>query len=145
MSGHRYEDDYYAWTREQADFLRAGRLADLDKEHLIEELDSMGARDYRELISRLAILIQHLIKWENQPDWRSKSWALTIIEQRAQIAQLFEQSPSLKARLTDEALRKAYRRALVAASTETGLEIERFPSENPNDLEMLMDSDYWPE
>ena len=37
-----YEQDLYAWSRAQADLLRAGRFAELDLEHLIEEIEDVG-------------------------------------------------------------------------------------------------------
>ena len=48
-----YERDFFAWSREQADLLRAGKLAEADIEHIAEEIDSMGRTEKRELISRL--------------------------------------------------------------------------------------------
>jgi hypothetical protein len=37
-----YEQDYYAWTEQQAALLRAGRFTELDLAHLIEEVEDMG-------------------------------------------------------------------------------------------------------
>ena len=39
-----YDRDFYAWSREQAELLRAGKLAEADIEHIAEEIDSMGGR-----------------------------------------------------------------------------------------------------
>jgi hypothetical protein len=51
-----YDLDFYAWSREQAELLRAGKLAEADIEHIAEEIDSMGRTEKRELISRLTQL-----------------------------------------------------------------------------------------
>jgi hypothetical protein len=57
-----YERDLYAWSKTQADFLRAGRVADLDLEHLIEEIEDVGGSLYREVRSRVRTIIEHLLK-----------------------------------------------------------------------------------
>lgn len=37
-----YADDIYGWAMEQAAALRAGDLSALDREHLAEEIESLG-------------------------------------------------------------------------------------------------------
>ena len=58
-----YERDFFAWSRQQAELLRAGKLADADIDHIAEEIDSMGRTEKRELVSRLSVLLLHLLKW----------------------------------------------------------------------------------
>lgn len=77
-----YEDDYYAWTIEQAQLLRAGALSAIDAANIAEEIESMGRSDRRELQSRLVVLTMHLLKWRFQPTARSSGWLGTIREQR---------------------------------------------------------------
>lgn len=62
-----YERDYFGWTREQVDLLRAGRM------------------------------VLHLLKWRHQPARRGQSWRLTIAEQRRRIERRLQHSPSLQA------------------------------------------------
>lgn len=57
-----YEQDYYAWTQQQADLMRTRRYRDLDMDHLIEEIESMGVSERRQLVDRLKVLIAHLLK-----------------------------------------------------------------------------------
>ena len=64
----RYEQDIVAWAHGQAKLLREGRLDALDLEHLAEEIETMSASEKRELKNRFAMLLQHLLKWEFQPD-----------------------------------------------------------------------------
>ena len=52
-----YEHDFYGWTQEQAALLRAGRLNELDIVNLIEEVETMGRSEKRELESRLTVFI----------------------------------------------------------------------------------------
>ncbi len=130
QTDHTYETDFYKWTNHQADLLKAGRLSEADIEHIAEEIESMGKSEKRELISRLKILLVHLLKWEYQPLRRSKSWQLTIKEQRMMIEDHLEDNPSLKA-ILDEVVLKAYRLARTKAAAETGLEEENFPEKCP--------------
>ena len=77
----KYEEDFYAWTMAEADLLRKGQFSALDVQHLIEELESMGASEKRQLVTRLAQLIFHLLKWQFQPDFREfskRSWEASI-------------------------------------------------------------------
>jgi hypothetical protein len=62
-----YERDFFAWANQQASLLRAGQFAQADVEHIAEEIESMGRSEKRELLSRLAILLMHLLKWQAQP------------------------------------------------------------------------------
>ena len=77
-----YERDFYAWANEQAALLRAGRLGEADFKHIAEEIESMGKTEKRELVSRLTVLLLHLLKWRFQPELRSANWRLTVEEQR---------------------------------------------------------------
>jgi hypothetical protein len=44
-----YDEDFCAWSMEQARLLRAGEFAWLDIENIAEELESMGRSDKREI------------------------------------------------------------------------------------------------
>ena len=52
-----YETDFYAWTQRQVELLRKRDLNNLDIENLIEEIDSLGKQERRELINRLGVLL----------------------------------------------------------------------------------------
>jgi hypothetical protein len=140
-----YEQDFYAWAEQQAELLRAGRWSDLDVLHLSEELESMGAREKRELISRLAVLLSHLLKWQYQASRRGRSWELTITEQRGRILDLLADNPSLKQsdRLLP-AIQKAYKYAVIRAELETGLSGNSFPRDCPYEWKDIMDEHFLP-
>lgn len=78
----RYETDVVAWANEQARFIRAGQFDLLDLEHIAEEIEDVGKSEQRELASRIAVLLAHLLKWQYQPDRRGASWRATIRTQR---------------------------------------------------------------
>ncbi|MBK1719642.1 DUF29 domain-containing protein [Thiocystis violacea] len=139
-----YEHDIHAWTQQTADLLRQRRFQELDIEHLVEELETMGRRDRQELVSRLKILLGHLLKWQYQPTHRSSSWRGSILEQRLRIRDLLEDCPSLKPFLA-EAATAAYGDGVKLASKETGLPLAQFPETLPYALDPLQDDDWWPE
>lgn len=89
-----YDRDFFAWSLEQAKLLRARKLAEADIEHIAEEIDSMGRTEKRELISRLSVLLLHLLKWRYQPEKRSLSWEASIRVQRNRLADHLDDNPS---------------------------------------------------
>ena len=124
--------------------MRAGKISEADLENIAEEIDSMGKTEKRELISRLTILLLHLAKWRFQPGLRGRSWRLSIEGQRLDIADLIDDNPSLKPYLI-QSLGHAWRRALLEAQKETGLEASTFPAECPWSADEVLDNDFWPE
>ena len=56
-----YDDDFFAWTMEQARLLREGAVSEIDTLNLAEEIESMGKNNRRELGTRLAVLLMHLL------------------------------------------------------------------------------------
>lgn len=139
-----YDDDFFAWTQEQARLLRNGELADIDMENLAEEIESTGRSNRRELRSRLAVLIMHLLKWRFQPVFRSNSWSGTIREQRKQVHDLVEESPSLGSLLSNE-LAVVYEAAVIKAVIDTGLGDGSFPVDCPFTPEQILSEDFLPE
>ena len=132
-----YNQDFYQWTQEQAALLKAGALAQLDIENLIEEVESMGKSQRRELYSRLVVLIMHMLKWDYQKGRRGKSWIKTIAAQRTEIEFLLFDNPSLKNEL-EGLLPMVYRSAVKQAVTETGLALKTFPETCPYSIEKIM-------
>lgn len=129
-----YEQDFVAWCEATVVRLKAGRLDDIDLETLIEEIESLGKRDRRELKSRLTVLLAHLLKrlHVNLPD-NFNGWELTILEQRKQIQALLKDSPSLKPYLV-EILSEIYLDSLELVSVE--YKQVDFPGECPFSTEV---------
>lgn len=138
-----YETDFSLWLTEQVQALRERQMDRLDVENLIEELEGLSGRDKRELASHFKILLLHLLKWQYQPEHQGPSWLNSIDNARDEIADLLEQSPSLRVYIP-EALARAYPRARRTASRETGLAEKEFPAEIPYDLEAMLDVDFLP-
>ena len=91
-----YEADYAQWCAEQGALLREGRLSDLDRENLAEEIESLGRSDRKEIGKRLRVLLLHLLKWKYQPGKRKNGWKASILVQRRELQRTFAASPSLK-------------------------------------------------
>jgi hypothetical protein len=132
-----YESDFYGWTELQAKALANRQVEALDWQNLREEIISLGKQEYRELVSRLTVLVGHLLKWEYQPDKRSRSWFLTIREQRRAIRRHLEGNPSLKSRIPT-ALSDAFEAGVDLALRETDLPIRTFPSHCSFTFEEIM-------
>ena len=122
-----YEQDETAWLEQTADLIATGHFEQIDLDNLSEYLRDMARRDKREVLSRLVILMTHLLKWEHQPGSRSNSWRGTMQEQRRELRELLE-SKSLRAH-AEKTLAKAYREAVAQAAAETGLAKKAFPAE----------------
>lgn len=141
-----YHTDFYAWTNEQANYLKSGNLANLDISNLIEEIESMGRSELAALKSRLEVLIMHLLKYQFQPEKRSKSWQDTIEEQRSRVQDLFEDNPSFKYKSAQAGfLEKIWKYAVLGATKETGLSKDSFPSEPFWTLEQILDEKFYPD
>jgi hypothetical protein len=125
-----YWDDFYSWLMEQAAHLRSGRFEALDRENLAEEIEGLGNEQFNKLESALRVLLTHMLKWDHQPDRRSRSWALSIKTQRLELDNVLSDNPGLKPRIA-EATARANRKARIEAANETGLEENEFPEECP--------------
>ncbi len=138
------ERDLYSWAVQQTSLLREGRLAEIDAAAIAEEIDDVGEEQYLHLESALRVLAAHLLNWDHQPDAQSRSWAITIREQRRRVGRQLRKNPGVKARL-DEAFTEAYEDARDEAAKETGLLTRTFPIESAFTFSDLMErSIHWP-
>ncbi len=144
MTTTLYETDFNLWIEQTVNQLKNGQIQDLDLENLIEEIESMGRSDKREIKTRLIVLIMHLLKWKYQPQKQTTSWIATINEQRRQIKVVLKDSPSLKPYIQNE-IDDCYQDARKDAEKETKLSIEIFPLECPFTQDQILDPDYFPE
>jgi len=138
-----YEDDYWVWCLQQAELLRLGRFNELDSANLVQEIEDMAGSVRRALESSYRILLMHLLKWDYQPERRSRSWLLTITRERGNIEDTERDNRSLK----NDApllLKSAYRRARLEAAKATGLKKTHFPEDCPYSLANLLEEDWLP-
>ncbi len=127
-----YQTDIVAWANEQARLIRQQRFDLLDIEHLAEEIEDVGKSEQRELASRMAVLLCHLLKWQFQPERQGTSWLATIKTQRERVQRRLKQTPSLQHCLQEpDWLADAWDDARDMAEKETGLAYDRFPEHCP--------------
>ena len=138
-----YDRDLHAWAIEQAALLRAGRLSEVDVQHIAEEIEALGRTEKREMVSRLAVLLLYLLKWAYQPERQGESWRLTVEEQRRQLTRHMRDNPSLRA-WQDEAMADAYGDAVLRVERETDLPRDLFPWACPYSFDQVMDDGFWP-
>lgn len=138
-----YDQDVMAWAAEQARLIRAGRFDQLDIEHIADEIEDVGKSEKRELASRMAVLLAHLLKWRVQPTRRGASWERTIREQRKQVLRKLRETPSLGPLLSDlEWGEGVWGDAVTLAISETGL--DAFPEACPWPLADVLADEWLP-
>ena len=96
-----YEEDFVAWSKEQAEALRAaarGRTnRPIDWENVAEEIESLGISQRSELKSQIRRVIEHLLKLEHSRALDPRQgWVESITDARNEIERVLEDSPSLK-------------------------------------------------
>jgi len=132
-----YDEDFLAWTEQQAALVCAGRLDQLDLANLAEELDTMGRSEWGELENRLEVLLMQMLKCDHQPEKHTRSWDATINEQRSRLRRLFRRSPRVRRDL-GLTMAEVYPDARHQAAIETGLEDQVFPEELPYGVEQIL-------
>ena len=126
----RYADDLYTWVQEQVALLRAGRVDALDLDNIAEELSDVGLSEYYRLQSAVEIIILHLLKWDHQPERRSRSWALSIAEHRERALIQLQKSPGLKSSLV-EIQHNAFRLGRLGAARQMKRSPKSLPADCP--------------
>ena len=137
-----YDEDFFEWTRRNAELLRTGQVRASDIEHIAEEIEDLGKQDLKELHRRSRALLAHLLLWQLHPGKRSS--LLSITTERIELHGLLKQSPSLKSKLASE-LPDTLAKAVRLAMAKTALHRERFPAECPFTVEQILDLDFLPQ
>lgn len=138
-----YDRDFLLWTEDTVAKLRLGDFQELDLEHVIEEIESLGISQKKELLSRLTTLLEYILKHLYIPmpnDYNG--WERTIREQRRGIRVLLDQMPSLR-NFWDGFFDKAWNFALKDLKAEYPQVL--FPREwqFSRDLETMLDRTFW--
>ena len=142
-----YDRDFYAWTQQQAGLLKAGRLRDVDLEHLIEEVEDLGGEQKRAVRSHLRHLIAHLVKLRCSPaDDPRRGWKDEVRNARGELEDRLAGSPSLRSQL-DELSNEVWPRARRQAAGQMADYGEHpdVPVDCPFTLAQVLDEDYWPD
>lgn len=141
-NGDLYTKDFYTWTQETAALIAAGKWHEIDQALLADEVAGLGRDDKREIARRVQRLLKELLLWWGLPGERKGNWASAIIEERARLEDIVEDSPSLQAQL-GEVVAKEYPWARGKAQNQmTGYV---FPEECPFTTAQILDLDFFPE
>jgi hypothetical protein len=139
-----YDQDILGWATEQARLIRARRFDLLDIEHIADEIEDVGKSEKRELASRMAVLLTHLLKGQFQPERRGSSWESSIRHQRKRLGLALKAAPSLKTVLQDpDWCSEAWLDGVARAAQETGLDEAAFPEACPWDMTAQVLRDGW--
>ena len=131
------------WASEQAQLIRSGQFDKLDIEHIADEIEDVGKSEKRELASRMAVLLAHLLKWKFQSTHQGLSWERTIREQRKQVLRKLRETPSLSPLLNElEWVEGVWGDAITQAITETNLSI--FPEVCPWSIADVLSENWMP-
>ncbi len=92
-----YQTDFALWVENTISKLKSQDYSHVDWENLIEEIETLGGRDRRELESRLTTLFEHLLKrrYVNLPECY-RGWDVTISRTQQELKRIFRDSPSLR-------------------------------------------------
>ncbi|MDX2270892.1 MAG: DUF29 domain-containing protein [Cyanobacteriota bacterium] len=143
MTQSLYDHDILLWVEDTVSKLKTRDFDSLDLENLIEEVESLGRSEKRELLSRLTILIEHLIKrlYVSMPE-NYRGWETTIRNQRTELGFLLKDAPSLKAFWGE-----SFALALATALKNLCKEYPQvnFPQDwiYTNDLDLILTIDFW--
>ena len=128
-----YDQDFAAWTRQQAEALRAaardGTNQALDWENLAEEIESLGKSDRRTLLSQIDRIVRHLAKLQFSPASDPRlGWRESVEDGRAEVDLVLDDSPSLRRELdrivssqTPKAIERAIRDLAAFGETDPAL------------------------
>src|SRR5437667_1483137 len=149
MTESLYEDDFYAWTQQQAELLRrmppTGNRFDPDR--IAEEIEDLGRSELRSAQSLCEQVIEHLLKLEYSGlDEAADHWRDEIVEWRLQLEKTLTRSIEVKLDLPSR-YRSALRLVRRLERDAPGL-INRLPAECPYTLEQIVgrgDEDWFPE
>lgn len=144
----RYEEDLNLWAQQQAAGLRAAAAArvnlDLDFENIAEEIESLSGSDRREILSRLEVLLEHLMKLAESPDPQPRrGWWLTVREQRKKIKRILRESPSLETYYSEN-FSDCYETARARAAYNLDIAESALPVDCPFDADQVLLQDWSP-
>jgi hypothetical protein len=134
-----YEEDFYAWTQQQAELLR--RLPaignEIDLEHIAEEIEDLGRSDLRAARSLCQHIIEHFLKLEYSGlDKPADHWRDEIVEWRLQLEQILTRS--IEAKLDLSSLYNTALRLVRRLERDAPGLMSRLPVECPYTLEQIV-------
>ena len=144
-----YDDDFYAWTQEQARLLRDAareRLnTPIDWDHVAGEIEDMGRSETRAVESALTRILEHLLKLEHSPAAEPRNgWKASVVEHRGRVLRDLKASPSLRGRIDLPDLYGTARELAALGLERDGLMAGDLPAECPYPLDLIIEKGWWP-
>ena len=139
-----YELDSYLWIEKTIEVLKTHSLKDLDIENLIEELESLGKRDFNKVRSFLRQIMVHLLLleyWSEEYDRNHRHWRGEIVAFRDDLQENL--TTTLKNKLIEE-MEQVYSVALNVVINKTGLLQDDIPLDCPYSFQQLLDKTWYP-
>jgi hypothetical protein len=99
-----YEKDFYLWVLENLKLLKNKEFELVDWANLLEEIEDMGRRYLDSVVSLMAVILEHLYKWENFKcnEYVGHSWIKSINNARNELDTIFERHPSIRKKSMEE-------------------------------------------
>lgn len=138
-----YEIDDNLWLEETIKLLKNNHLQELDRENLIEELESLSRRDKATVASFLELIIIHLLLlefWQEEYDYNASHWRDEILSFRHQLNDRLTTNLSY---YLEENLSKIYQRALKRVNNKTN-NCLTLPKQYPYSLTQLLNENWFP-
>lgn len=139
-----YDVEYDQWLARTISLLKENRFNELDKDHLIEELEDLSRREKKTVERFLEQIIRHLLLWQYwtaEHDYNANHWQAEIMSFRTQINEDLTQN--LRNHLQENQV-KIYEKALSYVKQKTGYEVD-FSENCPYTLDQLLEMNWLPE
>jgi Domain of unknown function DUF29 len=140
-----YDEDFYAWTQQQAAALRTHFTGDnrLDVEHLAEEVEDLGKSELHAVESFIEHIVAHLLKLDYSGQAAPRAhWRAEIVNFRQSVDRKI--SPSIRGKVVrelDELYRRARQTAAVGALAHEPDLVRRLPKSCPYDWNTIWHRD----
>ena len=137
-----YDQDFALWIETTVNQLKSKNFTELDLENLINEVESLGRQDKRELESRLITLFEHAIKRRYVPMTDCyRGWENTLKRTQKELKKNLRDSPSLKNYFL-EILNDCYQDAVDNLQDDYDI---NFPENSPfpETIEVLLNEKFW--
>lgn len=139
-----YDVEYDQWLARTISLLKENRFNELDKDHLIEELEDLSRREKKTVERFLEQIIRHLLLWQYwtaEHDYNANHWQAEIMSFRTQINE--DLTRNLRNHLQENQV-KIYEKALNYVNQKTGYDVN-FPENCPYTLDQLLEMNWLPE